>query len=201
MQTVIITKGKNCSWDLKQHKHLNIPPQVFQIVNFSAVGRHYSAVTIWSYHTVMKRIVCVGHPKCQCLVWLMDFFWQRGEVDEFPWCHHVNFKYIEQNGHRHAFHVGVILLQAFSATAGERLNGRFCVGLTYCKPSDMLWMRVNRNWSDDALGYINTGLFCIKQMCRQKYIGAGVCIRYATIVCWEESRDYFQLLELVIPSK
>lgn len=57
-------------------------PPVFSNCAFSySSNTHYSPVTIWSYHTVVKQIMCylcVWHSKCQCLVWLMDFFWQRG---------------------------------------------------------------------------------------------------------------------------
>lgn len=86
MYTVIITKGINCSWDSKQHKHLNILPLWWfsNCAFLSTVGGHYPPVAIWSYHTVVKQMMCylcVWHSKCQCLVWLMDFFWHRGGWD------------------------------------------------------------------------------------------------------------------------
>lgn len=80
MYTIIITKGANCPWNLKQHifKYL---PLVLSNWAFFDIRQPLLTVPIQSYHTVVKQMMCylcVWHPKCQCLVWLMDFFWQRG---------------------------------------------------------------------------------------------------------------------------
>lgn len=67
-------------WDLEQHKDLNAPPWCFQIVQFSRVDIILSPHLKLSY-CCKTNYVCVWHSKCQGLVWLMVFFWQRGGWD------------------------------------------------------------------------------------------------------------------------